>query len=1103
MKKILLLTVLLSTVCLASFAQRRITGKVTSASDGEGIPGVNILVKDAPGVGTATDIDGKYSIQVPEGKNTLQFSLIGMKTVERVIKTAILNVTMEDDIAALDEVVVNGFQKIDKRLFTGSAVRLDANSVKLEGVPDISRGLQGQVAGVDVGNVSSTFGAAPVITIRGNASINGANRPLWVVDGVVLEDAVELTAEELTSGDIKTILGSSTAGLNPEDIESFQVLKDASATALYGARAMNGVIVITTRRGAKGHISVEYTGGLTMRTKPSYSQFNLMNSAEEVAVYQEMYDKGFLNVASANRASQHGAFSNMMYQIAQKNINWGPDGGPNYDYLQRYANANTDWFDVLYKNSVTQQHSVSLTAGSDRSRVRASIGYMFDPGQTISERVSNYTAAIRGDFDLTKKLSVGMKLSANVRDQQLAATSQDRSFDPINAAYTRSFDINPFSYAMYTARSITPYDANGNREYMRVNYAPFNVLHEMEYNKYNMNLSDITLQADLAYKFKSNLQWRSSLQGRWYTSKGVQTVHEKSNNAAAYRADDPLFREYNQYLFTDPDRPTVEPYSVLPVGGFRKTNDNTLVNYFMRNTLEFNPTFGEGRMATFLLGQEMRYSDRTSDNMEGWGYLYDKGGFSMVESDFIRYLDQRGESYYTSKMTRNRSFGLFANAGYSYMDKYIANMTLRYDGDNRTGTSTTARYLPTWNVSGAWNIREEKFMESFKFLDLLKLKTTYGITGDNPLGADAQLIVYGSSVIRPYDKEAQQAIANLVNNELTYEKQYEWNIGLETAFLHNRIGAEVEYYRRHSKDLIGSVETNAVGGMKYKVGNVGEMKISGVDASLRFTAIQNREMRWNISTTYSYNKNEITNWVNNASIGAAVSRNGANLVGYPAGSLFSIPFAGLDSEGLPTFYGPDGEIIYNLNLQNRTDITKYLKYEGTVTPKVNGGLVNDFNYKNWQLNIGLVYRYGNKIRLDDAYYKQYDDQISLTGDLRNRWQLPGDENYTNIPVIATKEVVDQLYRVGIDPYRLYNKSDLRVADGGFLRLKSVKLGYRFPENLLAKTFLTGADVSLSAYNLWLIYSDRKLEGMDPEFYSAGGASAPPTRQYTLTFNLKF
>lgn len=660
---------------------------------------------------------------------------------------------------------------------------------------------------------------------------------------------------------------------------------------------------------------------------------------------------------------------------------------------------------------------------------------------------------------------------------------------------------------------MTPYDQKGNLQFFRRNWAPFNIIHEIDHNYVNLNLTDLSFQTNLKWDIDDNFKFSTVLQGRWYRSSAVQTIHENSNNAAAYRADDPKFRDNNIFLFDDPDAPELEPYSVLPNGGFRKTTDNTLDNFYMRNSINYSKIFKEIHQADISAGQEIRSSDRSKTFNDGWGYLFDKGGLVLSDPNFIRFLDSRGENYFDVDETRNRGWGLFTTAAYSYDSKYIINGTFTYFGDNRTGNSKAARYLPTWNVSGAWNIHNESFLDNLDWVNLLKLKTTYGLSGSNPHNASAGLIVFGVEPLRPQATEREIAllIDQLQNSELTFEKLYEWNIGLETSFFNNRLGFEFEYYKRNSKDLVGSVITNGVGGQGIKLGNIGDLDRDGYEVSLRTTNIQTDNFRWTSNFNYSFSESEITKWDSRDRIGDAVSRNGGNFVGYPAKALFSIPFAGLDSSGIPTFFGEDGEEIQELNLQDRNDILRFLKYEGPTEPTFFGGFNNTFSYKNIDLNVGVSYRGGNKIRLDDLYSvrlndgstRLYDDFSSLSGELINRWSLPGDENITNIPSILSEIAVQSLRSQNLNPYDLYNKSDLRVADGDFIRLKNIKLTYRLPTKIIEKSPLKAASFSVSAHNLLLLYSDDKLNGVDPEFFQSGGVSLPLTKTYTFTVNLNF
>ncbi|MCY1633434.1 SusC/RagA family TonB-linked outer membrane protein [Marinifilum sp. D737] len=1088
----------------AAQEKRKLKGKVVDENN-VSLPGVSVIIKGSS-IGTTTNIDGEYEISLDDKPGqVLIFSFIGLEAQEiNITNQTFLNVTLKSSTEDLEEVVVTGYQKIDRKLFTGSAAKVKIEEVKLDGVPDASRALQGTVAGVEIENVSGTFGAAPVIRVRGNASINGSNKPLWVVDGVVMEDAVEITNEDLTSGNLNTILSSALVGINPEDIESFQVLKDASATALYGARAMNGVVVITTKKGVAQKTRVNYTSSFTVKSKPTYSQFDIMNSGSEMEVYQELNEKGWLGIAEAAIARSHGAMGKMYDKIAKRELEWGPNGSINYDYLQSYADANTDWFDELFRNSLQQQHSVSINGGNEKSKVYASVGYLNDSGQTIADNVKNYTGQIKADFKLSDKVRVGLKLSGNVRDQKLPG-SKDREFNAVDGVYERNFDINPFNYALYTSRSTRPRDENGNPEFFRRDYAPFNILHELDHNYVDVDVNELIFQADLTYKFTKNLNFKSAVQGRWYGSKAEQTIHENSNQAAAYRADDPLFREKNRYLFSDRTHPEKYPYSVLPQGGFLKTTDHSLNSYYMRNSIDWSFTKNDSHVFNFLLGHEIRYNDRVKSYNEGWGYLFDKGGLVVSHPDFVKFLDDRGLDYFFRKPTRGRYVSFFLTGAYSYMGKYILNATANYAGDNRTGKSRNARYLPTWNVSGAWNISEENWFDKSGIVDMLKVKATYGLSGDNPVGASGALTLYGSEPLRPTpaDRETVLVIDDLENGELTFEKLYEFSAGIEVALLKNRIYAEFEYYRRNSKDLLGIVETNGVGGIQYKYGNIGEMKVNGFEATLRTMNIETPNFKWSSMFTFSYGKDKITKWENRARIGDAVQMLGTNLKGYSRGSLFSIPFAGLDSNGVPRFYGPDGKTTQYVNWQEREDIEKYLKYEGPTTPRGYGGLTNSFSYKNLSLSFSLIYRYGNKIRLDNVYSSSYSDYQALPGELINRWQFKGDEKITKIPAILDISEAEKLDEAGLNPYELYNMSTERVADGDFIRLKDVKISYSFPKRMLKKTFIEGANLSLQAYNLWLLYSDDKLNGIDPEFYQSGGISLPLSRTYTFSLNLKF
>ena len=382
-KLMLLLACLLASIGLViAQTPKKVTGVVISEEDDQPVVGASVLVKGTT-MGTVTDIDGKFTIdKVPSSSRTLKVSYIGMKTQEVPIKTGTIKIVLTPDSEVLEEVVVTGMQKMDKRLFTGAATKLDAEGVKLNGMADISRGLEGRAAGVSVQNVSGTFGTAPKIRVRGATSIYGSSKPLWVVDGVIMEDVVEVSADELSSGNAETLISSAIAGLNADDIESFQILKDGSATSIYGARAMAGVIVVTTKKGKAGQSHISYTGEFTSRLKPSYRTYNIMNSQDQMAVYQELAQKGYLNYAEIANASSSGVYGKMYQLITEYDKTSGQFGLTNTDeakaaYLRGAEYRNTNWFDRLFSSAIMHNHSVSLSAGTDKAQHYVSASKIF------------------------------------------------------------------------------------------------------------------------------------------------------------------------------------------------------------------------------------------------------------------------------------------------------------------------------------------------------------------------------------------------------------------------------------------------------------------------------------------------------------------------------------------------------------------------------------------------------------------------------------------------------------------------------------------------------------------------------------------------------
>ncbi len=1106
-RKLFTLALLLCLTAGTLVAQvKNASGTVYSAEDGLPLIGAAVKVKGTT-MGMSTDIDGKFSLKnLPEGAKQLEISYIGFQTQTVNIKEQ-LKITLQPESQAMEEVVVTGMQRMDKRLFSGATVKLDAEKMKIDGVADISRSLEGRVAGVAVQNVSGTFGSAPKIRVRGATSIFGSSTPLWVVDGVIQEDAISVSSDALATGDVETLLSSSIAGLNADDIESFQILKDGSATSIYGARAMAGVIVITTKKGKAGQSRINYTGEFTMRMKPSYNNVNVMNSQDQMAVYKELADKGWLNFSGdatngLYNAATSGVYGKMWHLINTYNPTTGMFALANTPearnaYLQSAEKRNTDWFDELFSPNVMHNHSVSISSGSDKATFYASLSMMNDPGWYKQSQVKRYTANLNTTYNVSKHLSLNLNSNAYHIDQNAPGTMA-QNVDYVNGEISREFDINPYSYALNSSRTM-----DASETYTR-NYAGFNIHNELANNYMEIAQTGFKIQGELKWKPLAELEFSAlgAIQYKIYSNE--HHIKDDANQANAYRAmGNSVIRDENNKLYSDPDHPYDLPISVLPEGGIYRRNDRKIKGTSFRATASWNRMWKENHLTNVYAGMETNASDAGASSFNGWGMQYNQGETPYYVYQFFKQGIEQGTSYYSLGHSHYRSAAFFLNANYSYKQRYSLNGTIRYEGMNQMGKTRQARWLPTWNISGRWNLDEEDFFVPIKhILSTTALRLSYSLTGDRPPTNNAELIVYSTTPFRPFTSVQESAlyISQLGNSDLTYEKKHEFNVGLDLAFLNGRIGLTMDAYTRNNFDLIGHTKTQAVGGESIKAANVASMKSKGFEMGINSVNIKTKNFSWSTDFNYSVYKNEVTELNAVATVMDYISGTGFTLPGYPHRGLFSIPFAGLDSDGIPMFYNEKGEITStDLSFQGSDDFS-WLKYEGPTEPTFTGSLGNTFNYKNFRLNLYLTYSGGNVVRLDPAFRCSYSDFDATTREFKNRWMQPGDEHKTNIPAILSY----RQYRENTElrnAYSAYNYSTERVAKGGFIRLKEISLAYEFPRKWVSALHVSNLSLKVQATNLCLLYADKKLNGQDPEFVNAGGVASPMPRQFTLTLRL--
>ena len=1086
-------------------AQTQVSGSVVSADDQEPIIGASVIVQGTK-VGTVTDADGKFTLSVPKGKKIV-VSYIGMISQTLTAKAG-MKIQLAPNNETLKEVVVTGVSNMDRRMFTGAADKINANDAMIGGMADISRSLEGRSAGVSVQNVSGTFGTAPKIHVRGATSIYGNSKPLWVVDGVVQEDITDISADALSSGDAETLISSAIAGLNADDIESFQILKDGSATSIYGARAMSGVIVVTTKKGRMGQAHLNYTGEFTSRMIPTYGQFNILNSQEQMGIYQEMRDKGWLHYSNVLNGSDYGVYGKMYELINTYDATSGQFGLANTikaqnAYLQAAEFRNTNWFKKLFSSNLMQNHAISLSGGTAKSNYYVSMSFMMDPGWYKDSKVKRYTANFNATHHLLENLSLSLLASASYRKQQAPGTlGQD--VDVVSGQVKRDFDINPYSYALNTSRALDP------NTFYHANYAPFNILNELENNKMNMNVLNTKFQAELAYKPINDLRLSVIGAMQYDTSTQEHMITEHSNQAEAYRAmDNAIIRDANELLYKDPTNRYALPITVLPSGGFYHKTDLQKVSWDLRATANYNHVFNGIHTLNVLGGLDVSNVDRKRTFFNGVGMQYDGGEIPFYIYEYFKKSIDDNSNYYSLSNTHNRTAAFFGTATYSYKQRYNLTGTYRYEGTNRLGRSRSARWLPTWNISGSWNVSEEPwFHQTFKdVLTHALLRTSYSLTADpGPATYTNSTVILKSNT--PYkvfgsDKEAAIMISELENSDLTYEKKHEFNIGTELGFLKNRINVTFDLFWRNNFDLIGPMATQGVGGQVIRYANTASMKSNGQELSVQTTNIKERDFSWITNVIFSHVTTEVTSLMSRATTMDLISgeaSSGFTKEGYPHRAIFSMPFQGLNDKGIPTFLNENGVLTStDLNFQNRGD-NNYLIYEGPTEPTVTGSFGNELRWKNWRLNVFLTYSFGNYVRLDPVFSAKYNDLTAMTKEYKNRWIQGGDERTTTVPTILSYRdyITDTNLR---RTYNAYNYTSMRTAKGDFIRMKEISLSYDFPKSILSATPFNNLSLKLQATNLFLIYADKKLNGQDPEFINAGGVAAPIPRQFTMT--LKF
>lgn len=1021
MRKNLLLKMLplfLALIASVAWAQERvISGKVTSMEDGVGIPGVNIVVKGTTN-GVVTDSNGIFRISATGDNLVLVASFVGLKTKEiEVGNRSTIDFALESDDQQLQELVVTGYGSELKSNLSASIGSVKGEAIKNLPVASLDRAIQGRMAGVQINATSGIPGGSTQVRIRGIGSVSGGNEPLYIIDGV-----------QITAGDRSRRVQSSNVlnGINSNDIESIEVLKDAAAASIYGAQAANGVIIITTKKGQSGapKFNVNYYVGQTEVIK----RLDLLNSKEWVTLRRE----GLRNLYQPFDAFGEG-LGTRLADVEIRRVYGDADALPNYD-----------WQKLSSRVGSVQNIELSASGGNQNNKFFISGAYNKQDAQFISTDFERISLRFNFDNKLSDKLTLETKLN-------FSSVSQRSPFSAgfnTNNVIVQAIGILPFN---------NPYRSDGS-----INGA-FNWPGTLGSN--------------------SNPLWVNSLN----TAKGTtnQLIGSFAVNYALTK--DLTFRSSYALEYTSVDEDSFAD-SRTPAGGGPNGQvqfiNTRIVNFTTDQTLTYNKTFNQRHTVSAIAGFSYRQETTTGVNATGIGVASPAFGGTLAGTT----PNAVGSLYTLFKLT-----GLFARVNYTLDDKYIFSATVRRDGSSRFGSGNKFGVFPA--VSAAWKVTNESFMSGSKLLSELKVRASYGITGNQDIGNFTTFSTFGTAVATGYNSAGGISFNNLGNPNLQWEQSRVLDFGLDFAITESkRVTGTVDYFVRETANLLLPQILPSTSGFTSILENVGTLENRGWEF---LVSTQNLvgELKWSTDFNLTFIKNEVTKLLRD---GEDLPNNGLWL-GKPLGQQFQVRYAGVNpADGRSFWLDVNGNPTYSPLPQDRVFMNR--GSGSTLVPKYFGGITNTFNYKGFELSAFLQFNVGQLAFSNFAAFSASDFRFETNqlGDIRRRWQNPGD--ITDVP---------RLYLGGQEPGSApswqgdgQTGHDRFIDDASYIRLKQVSLSYELPQSILGRIKLNSVKVYVQGVNLW---TATNYTGLDPEF--AAGASdiglVPQGKNYIAGIQIGF
>ena len=1058
-------------------ASRQVQGVVISSEDNMPLIGASVYIKaedlskdgNSPTItGVITDIDGKFNISVPEGVTRLFCSYVGHEVQELKLVPGKnqYEITLFPSAQMLDAVVVTGYQTVERRKLTAAVGKLNISDETIGAVKSIDQALAGQIAGLSVTSTSGAPGAPAKIRIRGTSSLNGTQDPLWVLDGIPLEGTDVPQSNVLN--DVSNIQQSSIAGLNPADIENITVLKDAAATAIYGARAANGVIVITTKKGKVGKPVINFSSKFTYMPTLSTNRLNMLNSQEKVDLELELLRSNF--AYGDNKGGVSKIISGYGLTDAYKKGGWSALTPEAQTDISRLRNTETDWGDILFRDAFNQEYSLSLSGGNERVTYYTSIGYYQENGNVKGVGLDRLNIVAKTSYKVNRMLKFGVSLFVNRRNNKTYLTDTYGLVNPVY--YSRK--ANPY---------YQPFDANGNYVYdfdVQNNSDTdlgFNIFEERKNTSNEETINALSSIFDAELRFNDKLKFTTQL-GLQLDKASKEQIADKESFSMR------IIRKNSKYW----DSASQSNKYFIPDGGVHKAYENTNSQITWKAMGEYRDSFNDIHELEVMVGTELRKT--WYETLFSAGYGFDRQTLTTKPVVFPDEDRARQFPLHQKTYKENAYVSFFSTASYSLMNRYTFGGSIRFDGSDLFGVDKKYRYLPLYSVSGLWRLSNEPFMQGTrKWMDNLAFRVSYGIQGNIDKNTSPFLLgKYIVDNILPGGSEHMIDINSAPNKKLRWEKTQSVNVGLDFSVLNQAINLSVDYYYRKGTDLIGKQMLPLETGFVSTNINWASMVNKGVEVSLSTRNVATKNFSWYTNLNFAYNNNKVLR----EAIPEAQTIPGRE--GYPVDAIFAIKTAGLDEEGYPLFYDKEGKKVtlkelyrlqdpFGLGFTVNSDVTpaeerSFYSYIGSQDTPYTGGLINTFSYKNWELTANLSFNLGGYVRTTPSYnFINFDRGQNVNSDILDRWTPENTDG--RLPALITSEKRADEYYWYDQKSEIYKNLDIWVKKLNYFRLQNLRLGYRLPEKMTKSLGMGSASVAIEGRNL-LVFGSSYKNFLDPE-----------------------